>query len=57
MSSVPDIFTTGISIYCIMCVYSYFQVLSEERTRGGGGQHLEVETLRFCSLTVIIIIC
>ena len=37
MSSVPDIFTTGISIYCIMCVYSYFQVLSEERTRGGGG--------------------
>ena len=29
MSSVPDIFTTGISIYCIMCVYSYFQVLSE----------------------------
>ena len=25
MSSVPDIFTTGISIYCIMCVYSYFQ--------------------------------
>lgn len=26
---IPDIFSTGLSIYCIMCVYSYFQVLSE----------------------------
>lgn len=26
---IPDIFSTGLSIYCLMCVYSYFQVLSE----------------------------
>ena len=29
VSTIPDIFTTGINIYCIMCVYSYFQTLSE----------------------------
>merc|ERR1712227_696078 len=30
MSTIPDIFSTGITIYCIMCVYSYFQILTEE---------------------------
>ena len=29
MSAIPDVFSTGITIYCIMCVYSYFQVLSD----------------------------
>ena len=51
MSSVPDIFTTGISIYCIMCVYSYFQVLSEERTRGGGGATLRTTAQLHASWT------
>jgi len=36
MSTIPDIFSTGISIYCIMCVYSYFQTLSEDRGRERG---------------------
>ena len=29
MTAIPDVFSTGITIYCIMCVYSYFQILSD----------------------------
>lgn len=44
MSTIPDIFSTGISIYCIMCVYSYFQTLSEDggQERGRGVSSLRV---------------
>lgn len=29
VSAIPDIFTTTLSIYCILCVISYFQTLSQ----------------------------
>merc|ERR1719431_1246249 len=32
VSSIPDIFTTTLSIYCILCVVSYFQSLSSPQT-------------------------
>ena len=31
MTTIPDLFSTVISVYCILCVVSYFQVQSKER--------------------------
>ena len=39
MTAIPDVFSTGITIYCIMCVYSYFQILSDS------GDQSEIELL------------
>jgi len=46
VSTIPDIFSTGISIYCIMCVYSYWQALS---VVGGRERGCAVTSLRVTS--------